>query len=150
MNPNTIFLADSEPAHQPQRVAMLSVHTCPLALLGGKKTGGMNVYVRDFSSELARKGIKVDVFTRSEDDCQPSVCHDLGSGARVIHVKAGPEKPIPVAEIINYLNEFIDGVVEFAESRNLTYDLIHSHYWLSGLVADGLRNHWPGGGPAEP
>lgn len=126
----------------PRRVAMLSVHTCPLATLGGKKTGGMNVYVRDFSRELARHGVIVDVFTRSEDDCQPTVKHDLGPGARVIHIPAGPERPMPVAQIANYLDEFVSGVVTFAESENLTYDLIHSHYWLSGLVADKLRSIW--------
>ncbi|MCB0123279.1 MAG: hypothetical protein KDE58_13585, partial [Caldilineaceae bacterium] len=82
---------------------MLSVHTCPLALLGGKKTGGMNVYVRDFARELGCYGIQVDVFTRSQDDCQPRVKHELGPGGRVIHVAAGPEEPIPVAEVANYL-----------------------------------------------
>jgi len=126
----------------PQRIAMLSVHTCPLATLGGKKTGGMNVYVRDFSRELARHGIQVDVFTRSEDDCQPTVKHDLGPGARVIHIPAGPERPMPVAQIADYLEEFVSGVVAFAQSENLTYDLIHSHYWLSGLVAERLRQVW--------
>lgn len=126
----------------PTRVAMLSVHTCPLAMLGGKKTGGMNVYVRDFSRELARRGIQVDVFTRSEDDCQPTVKHDLGPGARVIHIPAGPERPIPIAQIADHLDEFVSGVVAFANSENLTYDLIHSHYWLSGLVAGRLREIW--------
>lgn len=121
---------------------MLSVHTCPLATLGGKKTGGMNVYVRDFSRELARQGIHVDVFTRSEDDCQPIVRHDLGFGARVIHIPAGPEKPIPVIEIFDYLDQFTEGVVEFAKAENATYDLIHSHYWMSGFVAEGLRRAW--------
>ncbi|MDX1616335.1 MAG: glycosyltransferase [Candidatus Promineifilaceae bacterium] len=124
------------------RVAMLSVHTCPLAMLGGKKTGGMNVYVRDLSRFLAMRGIEVDVFTRSEDDCQPSVCHDLGSGARVIHVPAGPEQPIPVAEIADYLDEFVAGVIAFARTHGITYDVIHSHYWLSGLVAEALQRHW--------
>jgi D-inositol-3-phosphate glycosyltransferase len=127
-----------------RRVAMLSVHTCPLATLGGKKTGGMNVYVRDFSAELARHGVQVDVFTRSEDDCQPTVRHDLGRGARVIHVRAGPERPIPVGDIAGYLPEFMDGVVAFANAEGLSYDLIHSHYWLSGLVAEGLRRAWGG------
>ena len=70
---------------------MLSVHTCPLATLGGKETGGMNVYVRDLSRELARQGHRVDIFTRSQDACVPRVCHDLGDGARVIHIPAGPE-----------------------------------------------------------
>lgn len=126
------------------RVAMLSVHTCPLATLGGKKTGGMNVYVRDFSKELARRGIQVDVFTRSEDDCQPTIRHDLGFGARVIHIKAGPEKPIPVANIVNYLNDFVDGILDFAAQEEAIYNIVHSHYWLSGLVAEELRRTWIG------
>lgn len=125
-----------------RRIAMLSVHTCPLALLGGKKTGGMNVYVREFSRELGRQGVQVDVFTRSQDDCQPMVKHDLGYDARVIHIPAGPEKPIPVAEVDNYLEDFAAGVLRFAESEAARYDLLHSHYWLSGLVAEKLRNSW--------
>lgn len=121
---------------------MLSVHTCPLAMLGGKKTGGMNVYVRDFSRELGRQGIQVDVFTRSQDDCVPRVVHDLGFGGRVIHIPAGPERPVPVADIIGYLNEFTTGVLHFAQEEGVTYDLIYSHYWLSGLVAEKLRTAW--------
>ncbi len=127
-----------------RRVAMLSVHTCPLAMLGGKKTGGMNVYVRDFSRELGRQGVQVDVFTRSQDDCVPMVVHDLGYGARVIHIPAGPEAPIPVAEVGNYIDEFTEGVLLFAEAEGLHYDLIHSHYWLSGMVAEKLRAAWGG------
>jgi D-inositol-3-phosphate glycosyltransferase len=125
-----------------RRVAMLSVHTCPLAMLGGKKTGGMNVYVRDFSRELGKQGILVDVFTRSQDDCVPRIMHDLGNDGRVVHIPAGPEKPIPVDQVANYLDEFTTGVLDFAASENIQYDLIHSHYWLSGLVADRLRHAW--------
>ncbi|WP_420643370.1 glycosyltransferase [Candidatus Leptofilum sp.] len=125
-----------------KRIAMLSVHTCPLAMLGGKKTGGMNVYVRDFSRELGHQGILVDVFTRSQDDCVPRIVHDLGSGGRVIHIPAGPEKPIPVDQVANFLDEFTANVLTFAASENIQYDLIHSHYWLSGLVADKLRDAW--------
>lgn len=125
-----------------KRIALLSVHTCPLAMLGGKKTGGMNVYVRDISRELGRWGIQVDVFTRSQDDCQPMIKHDLGFGGRVIHIPAGPEKPIPVAEIADYLDEFTTGVLQFAAEEDAQYDVIHSHYWLSGLVAERLREAW--------
>jgi D-inositol-3-phosphate glycosyltransferase len=139
--------SERELEHLPiDSIAILSVHTCPLATLGGKKTGGMNVYVRDCAHELARLGLHVDVFTRSEDDCQPTIKHDLGYGARVIHIPAGPERPIPVAEIANYLDEFVEGVLEFAKRERTTYDLIHSHYWLSGLVAERLRDYW-GGSP---
>ena len=128
---------------RPRRIAMLSVHTCPLALLGGKKTGGMNVYVRDFSRELGRQGVQVDVFTRSQDDCQPRIKHDLGFGGRVIHIPAGPERPIPVDTIQNHLDEFIAGVLAFTAEEDAHYDIIHSHYWLSGLVAEKLQQAWP-------
>jgi D-inositol-3-phosphate glycosyltransferase len=124
------------------RVAMLSVHTCPLAMLGGKKTGGMNVYVRDLSRELGRLGVQVDVFTRSQDDCVPMVNHDLGPCARVIHIPAGPQAPIPVADVRNYLDEFAAGVAAFAAAEGIAYDIIHSHYWLSGIVGEKLRAFW--------
>ena len=75
-------------------VAMLSVHTCPLAALGGKETGGMNVYVRQVARELGRMGVHVDVFTRSQNSTIPRVV-DLGTGARVVHLPAGPEAPMP-------------------------------------------------------
>ena len=74
------------------RVAMLSVHTCPLAALGGKETGGMNVYVREVSRELGRMGVGVDVFTRSQNSSIPRVVR-LGERARVIHLAAGAETP---------------------------------------------------------
>jgi D-inositol-3-phosphate glycosyltransferase len=131
----------SPPVH---RIAMLSVHTCPLALMGGKKTGGMNVYVRDFSRALGCHGVQVDVFTRSQDSCRPAIVHDLGPGGRVIHIPAGPEAPIPLADVENYLDEFVDGVMRFAAVEDIRYDLIHSHYWLSGLVAEQLRGQWGG------
>jgi D-inositol-3-phosphate glycosyltransferase len=133
----------NEQTEKTLRIAMLSVHTCPLALLGGKKTGGMNVYVRDFSRELGRQGIQVDVFTRSQDDCVPMVVHDLGYGGRVIHIPAGPERPLPVPQVADYLDEFAAGVVQFAAAEGITYDIIHSHYWLSGLVAEKLKVSWP-------
>jgi D-inositol-3-phosphate glycosyltransferase len=123
---------------------MLSYHTCPLAMLGGKKTGGMNVYVRDLSRALARKGIVVDVFTRSQDDCAPRVVHDLGPGARVMHIPAGPEQPIPVSETERYLDEFVANTLDFAAREGLRYDVIHSHYWLSGIAAEALSKAWGG------
>ena len=82
------------------RVAMLSYHTCPLAVLGGKDTGGMNVYVRDLTRQLGRVGVHVDVFTRSQDEHVPHVLHDLGYGNRVVHVPAGPEVPLPKPELV--------------------------------------------------
>jgi D-inositol-3-phosphate glycosyltransferase len=125
-----------------RRLALLSVHTSPLAALGGEKTGGMNVYVREFSRELARHGVQIDIFTRLAAPDQPLVDHTLGQGVRVIRIPAGPPQAIAVDEIANYLDEFTAGVIDFAASELIRYDLIHSHYWLSGLVAGQVRECW--------
>jgi D-inositol-3-phosphate glycosyltransferase len=124
------------------RVAMLSYHTCPLATLGGKDTGGMNVYVRDLTRELGRRGIGVDVFTRSQDDHVPHVLHDLGFGNRVVHVRAGPESPVGKVGLEAYIPEFVEGVRAFAQSKDVHYQLLHSHYWMSGVAALRLREMW--------
>ncbi len=124
------------------RVAMLSYHTCPLAILGGKDTGGMNVYVREISRELGRRGIKVDVYTRSQDEHVPHVSHDLGYGNRVVHVPAGPEVPLPKDELAEHIPTFVENIIDFAESKGFEYDLIHSHYWMSGIAARDLQSAW--------
>ena len=123
-------------------VAMISYHTCPLAILGGKDTGGMNVYVRDLTRELGRMGIHVDVFTRSQDEHVPHVLHDLGYGNRVVHIPAGSEKPLPKIELASHLPQFVEGIKEFAREKGIRYDLVHSHYWLSGLAAETLCEDW--------
>lgn len=125
-------------------IAMLSYHTCPLATLGGKDTGGMNVYVRDLTRELGRLGIHVDVFTRSQDEHVPHVLHDLGYGNRVVHVPAGPEVPVRKGSLADYVPEFVEGVRSFAAEKGITYDIIHSHYWMSGLAAMPLSDAWGG------
>jgi D-inositol-3-phosphate glycosyltransferase len=128
------------------RIAMISYHTCPLAALGGKDTGGMNVYVRDLTRELGRQGIHVDVFTRSQDEHVPHVVHELGYGNRVVHIPAGPEEPRSKADIAKYIPEFAEGIRQFAEEKGICYDAIHSHYWMSGLAAERLSDAW-GGAP---
>ncbi|HDN04507.1 MAG TPA: glycosyltransferase family 1 protein [Chloroflexi bacterium] len=124
------------------RIAVLSYHTCPLATLGGKDAGGMNVYVRDLALYLGREGIELDVFTRSQDEHVPHVLHDLGYGNRVVHIPAGPEYPIPKKQLAEYIPEFGDRIHEFSNAKNLGYDLIHSHYWMSGLAAEKLSAAW--------
>ena len=126
------------------RIAMLSYHTCPLATLGGKDTGGMNVYVRDLTRELGRMGIHVDVFTRSQDEHVPHVVHELGFGNRVVHVPSGPETPKAKSELANYIPDFVEGIKQFAIEKGIHYDVIHSHYWMSGLAAEALSDAWGG------
>jgi len=129
------------------RVALISFHTSPLATLGGKDTGGMNVYVRDVSRELGRRGIVTDIFTRSQGCESLRIDPRLGANVRVIHVPAGPEAPLPKQKLHQYVPEFAEWVCRFVaqpdESRaGPPYDVIHAHYWLSGLVAESLRRCW--------
>jgi D-inositol-3-phosphate glycosyltransferase len=122
-------------------IAMLSVHTSPLATLGGKETGGMNVYVRDLSHELGRRGVAVDIYTRSQNPATPRI-QPMTSNVRVIQVKAGPEAPYPKNRIYDHLDEFTVGVQAQVAADRVQYDLIYGHYWLSGLVAYRLRQAW--------
>jgi D-inositol-3-phosphate glycosyltransferase len=124
------------------RVAMISYHTCPLATLGGKDTGGMNVYVRELTRSLGKAGIRVDVFTRSQDEHVPHVIHDLGNGNRVIHIPAGPERPLPRDQLSAFVPVFTSEILKFAGAQDLTYNLVHSHYWLSGLAGLSLQQEW--------
>ncbi|MHB0924467.1 MAG: glycosyltransferase [Bellilinea sp.] len=123
-------------------IAMLSYHTCPLATLGGKDTGGMNVYVAELTRHLGHLGVHVDVFTRSQDEHVPHVLHNLGYGNRVVHIPAGPEVPLPKPELVNHIPQFVDEILDFSEKKGLHYDLIHSHYWLSGAAAEQLQKTW--------
>ena len=123
------------------RVAMLSVHTCPLAALGGKETGGMNVYVRELARELSRMGAAVDVFTRSQNPAIPRVVR-LAEHARVIHLPAGPQAPMARERVHAHLDEFVDGVEAWRLTDGVEYDLVHGNYWLSGVVGLALRARW--------
>ena len=104
----------------------------------------MNVYVRDLSRELARRGIIVDIFTRSQNPHVARVCpNDLGDGATVFHILAGPEEPYYNKNLIfDHLPEFVQEVRKRAVDLARHNDVIHSHYWLSGLAAQELRRTW--------
>ena len=119
------------------RVALVSVHGCPLARLGEKDTGGMNVYLLQLTKELGALGITADVYTRFHDPKDPEIV-DLGPGARVIHVKAGPWYETKDG-IYPLLPEFVENMLRFQRDRGLFYDLYHSHYWLSGEVVARLN-----------
>ena len=102
----------------------------------------MNVYVRELTRELGKIGVHVDVFTRSQDEHVPHVLHDLGFGNRVVHVPAGPEIPLPKKQLVDYLPQFTEGIQRFAHEKKIHYDLIHSHYWMSGVAAESLKSIW--------
>jgi D-inositol-3-phosphate glycosyltransferase len=106
---------------------MLAVHSSPLATLGGKEAGGMNVYVRELARELGRRGIPVDIFTRSQRRGEPQIV-ELGPNARVVTLRTGPTAPYDKNWVLDYLPEFVSRIRCFADGQDLHYDLIHSHY----------------------
>ena len=122
------------------RIAMLSVHSCPVGNLGAKDTGGMSVYIRELARELCNKGHVVDVYTRVHNPADPQIIN-LGGGARLIHIKAGQELDIHKLALYSYLPDFACNMERYRKENNLQYDLVFSHYWLSCLVGCPARYH---------
>ena len=125
-----------------RRIALISVHTSPLAQLGGRKTGGMNVYVQELARELGRQNLYVDIFTRRISPQQAEIDTSLGQNVRVIHIQAGGDYPLGPEESYPHLSQFTAGLIAFATRANIHYDMIYSHYWLSGWVANKLKEVW--------
>jgi D-inositol-3-phosphate glycosyltransferase len=125
-----------------RRVAMLSVHTSPLDPPGGGDAGGMNVYVVETAKRLAEQGTEVEIFTRATSSEQPPVVA-LAPGITVRHVTAGPFEGLAKGDLPAQLCAFTAGVMR-AEVRHEPgwYDVIHSHYWLSGQVGWLARERW--------
>ena len=123
------------------RIAMISMHTSPLARLGGKEAGGLNVYVRELARKLGHRGVAVDIFTRQQDQASPFVL-PLGDGVRLITIPAGPTTPCDKNTLLDYIPTFVHQICTFAIEQRLSYDVLHSHYWLSGEVALQLRDEW--------
>ena len=123
-----------------QRVAIISVHGCPIARLGSRDTGGMNVYVRQVAQELSARGVYVDIYTRDHEPDDPQVV-ELAEKARVIHLRAG-SIALQKEELLGSLPAFVRSLLDYTRQNGLSYDVIHSHYWLSGRVGNVLARHW--------
>jgi len=122
-----------------QRVAMLSVHTSPLAQPGTGDGGGMNVYVRSLASALARAGVAVDVLTRAEHpDQAESVL--VEPGFRVLHVEAGPRAPVDKHLLPDIVGDFCNATHEYIDRTGTEYGLLHANYWVSGAVGHRLKH----------
>ena len=123
------------------RAAAISAHTSPLASLGSKDAGGMNVYVRELSNHIADRGLPIDVFTRRTDTETPEIQypHD---GVRVISITAGPPEQVSKHELFQYMPEFAEQIALFALRDRVSYDIVHAHYWLSGYAAHLLKRYW--------
>jgi D-inositol-3-phosphate glycosyltransferase len=121
------------------RVAMLSVHTSPLAQPGAGDGGGMNVYVRSVAEALTRAGVECDVLTRAEHPDQPPIV-ELEPGLRVVHLDAGPRAPVPKRALPALLDELVASAREHLRCGRPCYDAIHANYWVSGAVAHRLKH----------
>jgi D-inositol-3-phosphate glycosyltransferase len=118
------------------RVAVLSVHTSPLELPGSGDAGGMNVYIREVAAEMARRGVRSDIFTRRTSPDEPGVI-DAAPGVRVFSVQAGPQRPVHKDRLPRLVRRFAESISEIGP-----YDVIHAHYWLSGVSGGYLKRLW--------
>jgi D-inositol-3-phosphate glycosyltransferase len=129
-----------------QRIAMLSAHTSPLEQPGDGDAGGMNVYVLELSRQLAARGIEVEIFTRATSRHQPAVLDvptDDHGRIRVHHVAAGPFEGLEKNDLPSQLCSFVRDVLRAEVEREPGhFDLVHSHYWLSGQVGTVARERW--------
>ncbi len=124
---------------QPLRIAMLSLHSSPLGPLGTRDTGGMSVYVREVAREMARSGHSIDIYTYAPCDAPVTRLH---RNVRLIQLNHENEKTVSKEALAGHITEMAGRLDAFAHRHRLAYDLIHSHYWISGCVGDILSRKW--------
>jgi len=121
------------------KICLLSYHCCPFSLIGGDGVGGMNVYIKELSAALAEfPDVRIDIFTRRQSPARKRI-KVVSPRLRVIHLKSGPVKSLDRRELYDYLPEFIENLVEFILAEKEPYDLVYSHYWLSGLAGEWIK-----------
>lgn len=125
------------PSSRPARIAFLSEHASPLALLGGVDAGGQNVYVDEVSRHLAAQHFQVDVFTRRNSTDLPEIV-PLAAGMRIIHLDAGPPRFVRKDDLWPHMPAFRDALLRFAARHETHYALLHGNFWMSGWVATSL------------
>src|SRR6185369_9520598 len=121
-----------------KRIAMISEHASPLAMLGGVDSGGQNVYVGQVARHLAALGYEVDVFTRRDSARLPETAEWI-DGVRIVHVAAGPPELVRKEDLLPYMEEFTAQMLRFCRLQRRLYDLVHANFWMSGLVAAELK-----------
>ncbi len=124
------------------KICTISFHCCPFSLLGGEGIGGMSVYLRELSSSLTQiPGVRMDIFTRVQNPMIRRI-KVVSPGLRVIHLKAGPECFADRRHLYGFLPEFTENLGRFMRQEREKYDLVYSHYWLSGLAARRIKNRF--------
>ncbi|MEV1330197.1 D-inositol-3-phosphate glycosyltransferase [Micromonospora costi] len=132
----------ARPWPRPRRIATLSVHTSPLHQPGTGDAGGMNVYILEVARRLAEANVEVEIFTRATSGDLPPVV-EMAPGVQVRHITAGPLEGLTKEELPGQLCAFTAGVLRAEAARPPGhYDLIHSHYWLSGQVGWLAKERW--------
>ena len=120
------------------RIAMLSEHASPVALLGSEDAGGQNVYVDQVSRKLAQLGFQVDVFTRRDSEDLPDEM-EWATGVRVVSLRAGPAEFVKKDPMWQFMPRFRDQLAEYIRHNSVRYDLVHANFWMSGWVACQLK-----------
>ena len=120
---------------------MFSIHSSPIGELGTKNTGGMSVYIRELARELGRRGHRVDIYTRLNGSRRDRVA-DLSENVRLIHLSAGNNGQAQKLTLYYYLADFLRALEKFKSQQDLRYDLVHSHYWLSGRLGSWVQERW--------
>jgi len=123
------------------QLAMFSIHSSPIGELGTKNTGGMSVYIRELARELGSRGHQVDIYTRLNGSGHHNII-DLYENVRLIHLSAGSNGYVQKLALYYYLADFFRALEKFKNQQNLRYDLIHSHYWLSGRLGSWVQERW--------
>lgn len=121
-----------------KKIAFISDHASPLASLGGTDSGGQNVYVAETAKKIASLGYEIDIFTRKENP-KSALEEDFAPGVKVIHISAGPTCKVPKESLLEYMDEFTENVIRYLESKDVYYQIIHAHFWMSGLVAMQIK-----------
>jgi D-inositol-3-phosphate glycosyltransferase len=119
-------------------VAYIAMHSSPLLQPGEGDAGGMNVYLDRLSRTMAGRGVDVTVFTRRFDPDLPLVVEVIPR-YRVVHIEAGPIARLQISQMQDQVYAFSNGVLGWIDTRNRTYDVVHSHYWLSGRTGVRLK-----------
>lgn len=121
-----------------KRIAFISDHASPLATIGGIDSGGQNIYVAQLAIHLQQLGYKIDIYTRKTDIKQKTV-HSWLPDIRVIHVPAGPSAEIPKEALWPYMPSFAAFMQKFIKDNQISYILVHAHFWMSGWIAIQLK-----------
>lgn len=122
------------------KICTISFHSCPYSSLGGNGSGGMSVYLRELTSALVDfPEVRVDIHTRARD----TICveaKDISPQIRVVQLKGGPERPIDRKKLYEFIPEFAENLIDYIHRKKEDYDVVHSHYWLSGLAGGYIKH----------